>query len=520
MLVSLGLLLVAASFLAASPDPAAARGFSALAVDAHTGKVLFSQAPDAQRHPASLTKVMTLYILFEEISAGRMTLATKLGVSRHAAARPPSGLGLKAGETISVENAIKALITRSANDVAAAIGENISGSETAFALRMTKTARSIGMTRTTFRNASGLPDPAQVTTARDMATLGLRIQRDFPGYYPYFKIRSFTYNGRIIRTHNRLLGRFNGTDGIKTGYIRASGFNLTTSAARGGKRMIGVVMGANSGSARNQYMMKMLDKHFTRAKTSKNNVIAALAGIPPGVGPGALAEFAAVTPQANAPAPPDPPVPIFRPTLAAAVAPPSVSAATVPVPPAQVSPGLGPADAATLTSLAIDAANGVPPAAIPKAQNDGADINLGDDGPESESSDAVQDDAVEWPKPASASKSSNNTAVASAASASESLTPEVDAAPSSEQRRPERTSWNIQVGAYPKAKDARRRLDEVRALKLAALRQKTALAMPISKGKSTLYRARFLGFSEKSARETCRQLSKRGVECLTLAPQG
>jgi D-alanyl-D-alanine carboxypeptidase len=279
-------------------------------------------------------------------------------------------------------------------------------------------------------------------------------------------------------------------------------------------------MGANSGSARNQYMMKMLDKHFTRAKTSKNNVIAALAGIPPGVRPAALVEFAAVTPQADTTAPSDPPVPKLRPTLATAVAPPSVPAATAPLPPVQVSPGLGTTDAATLASLATDAANGVPPAAIPQAQNDGADINAGDDGPESESSEAVDDDAVEWPKPASASKSSSNTTVASVAPASESVTLEVDAAPSSEQPGPQRTSWNIQVGAYPKAKDARRRLEEVRALKLAALRQKTALAMPVSRGKSRLYRARFLGFSEKSAKETCRQLTRRGVDCLPLAPQG
>ncbi len=137
---------------------------------------------------------------------------------------------------------------------------------------MTKTARSLGMTRTTFRNASGLPNPGQVTTARDMATLGLRIQRDFPNYYHYFSIRSFTYKGRVVRTHNRLLGRFQGADGIKTGYIRASGFNLTTSAARGDKRVIGVVMGAASGGARNQYMMKMLEKQFAKAKSSKNKV--------------------------------------------------------------------------------------------------------------------------------------------------------------------------------------------------------------------------------------------------------
>lgn len=496
-------LLLAATFIAASLEPASARGFSALCVDAHTGEVLFSQAADAQRHPASLTKVMTLYVLFEEINAGRMTMATRLKVSRHAAARPPSRLGLKAGDTIAVEDAVKALVTRSANDVAATIGENISGSEAAFAERMTRTARSIGMTRTTFRNASGLPNPAQVTTARDMATLGLRIQRDFPQYYPYFSIRSFTYKGRMVRTHNRLLGRFKGADGIKTGYIHASGFNLTTSAARGGRRMVGVVMGANSSGARNQYMMKMLDKHFAKAKASKKNVIAALAGSPPGVEPGTLVEFAATVPAKSKPVLPDP----GSPTLAS------------------VQGGTGAAQAAIPGSPAKEVPGGVSASGVPNESSGDGEAGL-------ESSDAGEAEAVDWPEPASGSKTDNTTAAVSAVPQSptgiaaqaaivpETLAPKVEATPASAPPGTAKTAWNIQVGAYPKAKDARRRLDEVRALKLTVLRQKTALAVPVSKGKSRLYRARFLGFSEKSAKETCRQLTRQGVSCLTLAPQG
>ena len=211
------------------------------------GKFCFRSDIDGQRHPASLTKVMTLYLLFEDLKAGRLKLTSDLKVSQRAASMQPSKLGLKPGSTISVENAIKALVTRSANDVAATIGENLDGSEANFAARMTRKARAIGMSKTTFKNASGLPNPAQVTTARDMATLSLRIQRDFPQYYPYFRITSFTYKGQTIRTHNRLLGRYQGTDGIKTGYIAASGFNLTTSAKRGDKRIVGVVMGSSSG---------------------------------------------------------------------------------------------------------------------------------------------------------------------------------------------------------------------------------------------------------------------------------
>src|SRR5688500_10889723 len=281
--VHLLLLALAIILSAACIQPAfASSGFSAMAVDAHTGRILFAQNPDASRYPASLTKMMTLYILFEELRAKRLTLNSSLKCTPHGASRPPSKLGLRAGETLTVENAIKALVTRSANDVASTVAENISGSEKAFAVRMTNTARSLGMTRTAFRNASGLPDPQQVTTARDMATLGLRIQRDFPQYYHYFRITSFSYKGKVIRSHNRLLGKYAGADGIKTGYIHASGYNLTASAGRKGKRLVGVVMGGKTGGARNAYMMKMLDKYFAKATTSRANTIAAVAGTPPG----------------------------------------------------------------------------------------------------------------------------------------------------------------------------------------------------------------------------------------------
>ena len=206
LMLSLVLLLMVG---AGSADTALAKAkFSALAVDARTGDILFASDPDGLRHPASLTKVMTLYILFQEMKAGRLRLDSRITVSRYASGRPPTKLGVAAGQTVSIDDAIRALVTLSANDIAVAIGENISGSESAFAQRMTNTARSLGMSRTTFRNASGLPDPKQVTTARDMATLSLRVQRDFPQYYPYFRTTSFKFGKRTIRTHNRLLGRF------------------------------------------------------------------------------------------------------------------------------------------------------------------------------------------------------------------------------------------------------------------------------------------------------------------------
>ena len=244
--------------------------YAGIVIDANSGKVVYSRNADARRYPASLTKIMTLYVLFEEVNAGRMTKSTRLEVSARAAGQAPSKLGLKPGETISVDDAIRALVTKSANDVAVVVAEAIGGTETAFARRMTETARRIGMKRTTFRNASGLPDPGQVTTARDMATLGLRLQRDFPKWYPYFSIRSFSFRGKTYRSHNRLLGRFQGTDGIKTGYTRASGYNLTSSVRRDDKHVVGVVLGGRTGASRDRQMQALLAGALPKATARRD----------------------------------------------------------------------------------------------------------------------------------------------------------------------------------------------------------------------------------------------------------
>ncbi len=175
-----------------------------------------------------------------------------------------------------MQQAIYSLVIKSANDVASAVAENLGGTESNFAKRMTQTARRLGMSKTTYVNASGLPNPRQITTARDQATLGLRLMRDFPQYYPYFRATQFVFNGKVVKTHNRLLGRFNGADGIKTGYINASGFNLVSSAKRGNKRLVGVVLGGKTGGSRDRYMMTMLDAAFGKAKDGKT--VAAKAG--------------------------------------------------------------------------------------------------------------------------------------------------------------------------------------------------------------------------------------------------
>lgn len=252
--------------LCAIPSSANANSkYASIVMDTNNGKILFSRQADAQRYPASLTKMMTLYMLFAELDAGNFTLNSQLRVSKHAAGQPPSKLGLKPGETIRVKDAILALVTKSANDVAVTVAENISGSEALFARAMTHQARLIGMKHTVFRNASGLPDKKQVTTARDMMKLGQTLIRNFPHYYEFFKARSFNFRGITYRTHNKLLASYNGTDGIKTGYTRASGYNLVSSVRRDGKHLIAVVLGGHTAKSRDKEMKRILDKSFSRA---------------------------------------------------------------------------------------------------------------------------------------------------------------------------------------------------------------------------------------------------------------
>ncbi len=255
---------------------------AAMVVDGYSGEILYSSNADKPRYPASITKVMTLYLLFEQLSHGRMNLKTQLKVSKEAASRPPSKLGLKPGSTISVSDAIYALVTKSANDVAAVVAENIAGSEPAFARMMTQKARAIGMTKTTFRNASGLPNSEQVSTARDLITLGRRMRTDFPKLSKAFSTRSFKFGKRTYRSHNKLLFSYKGMDGMKTGFIRASGFNLLATCRRSDKYLIAVVLGGRSGKVRNARMKKLLDKSWKKAvalKAYKKSKPIAIAGI-------------------------------------------------------------------------------------------------------------------------------------------------------------------------------------------------------------------------------------------------
>ena len=240
--------------------PAPQQKYAAIAVDARTGKTLFEMNSTQPRYPASLTKMMTLYLLFEALESGRVAKETPIPVSAHAAAQPPTKLRFKPGETIDVDSAIRALVVKSANDVAVAVGEYLGGSEEAFAAAMTAKARQIGMRSTVFRNASGLPDDEQHTTARDMAVLGMALRARFPQYYFYFSSTDFMFRGRLVRGHNDMLGRVRGVDGIKTGYIRASGFNIVTSYSADGRQIVVVVMGADSARQRNDHAEALLQR--------------------------------------------------------------------------------------------------------------------------------------------------------------------------------------------------------------------------------------------------------------------
>jgi D-alanyl-D-alanine carboxypeptidase len=253
--------------------------YASFVIDANTGKTLYSRDADAPRYPASLTKMMTLYLLFEAMEQGKVSKGTRIVFSKHAASMPPTKLGVPAGKSISVETAIYSLVTKSANDAAAAIAEHLGGTESNFAKMMTAKARALGMSKTTFRNASGLPNSRQQTTARDMATLGIALQEHFPKQFEYFSTRSFKYGRTHFRNHNRLLGNVRGVDGIKTGYTRASGFNLVASVHTGGRSIVAVVMGGKTGASRDAHMRQLIAETVNKGSKRKRGMLVAREGL-------------------------------------------------------------------------------------------------------------------------------------------------------------------------------------------------------------------------------------------------
>jgi D-alanyl-D-alanine carboxypeptidase len=247
--------------------------YSAIVIDDNSGEVLYDERADEPRHPASITKIMTLYLLFEQLGAGALKLDTPLRVSAFASPQPPTKLGLKSDQTITVEDAIKALVTESANDVAVVVSEAIGGSEAEFAKLMTKKAKALGMISTTYVNSSGLPADEQITTARDQALLGRAIQAHFPAYYHYFATPSFRYHGREMQNHNALLGEVEGVDGIKTGYTESSGYSLVASVHRKEKHLVAVVLGGTSKGMRNARMCELIARYIPLATGHKQNYV-------------------------------------------------------------------------------------------------------------------------------------------------------------------------------------------------------------------------------------------------------
>lgn len=444
--------------------------YAAMVVDANTGRTMHAVNEDALRHPASLTKVMTLYLLFEQLQRGRLKLDSNLTVSRRAASMAPSKLGIPPGGKIEVEDAIKALVTRSANDIAATIAENLAGSEDAFAARMTKKARALGMTRTVFRNASGLPNPEQVTTARDLTVLARAIQEKFPKYYKFFQTRSFAWNGRTIGNHNRLLGRVEGVDGIKTGFTNASGFNLMTSARLDGRHVVGSVLGGRSGRSRDNIMANLIRTNLAKASTGgRHSVFANLQDDDDD------APVAARTQLASADGPE---VTGSIPTRTSV----SLNAERETSPPLPPSKPLAPGqkyDARLPSSPAIPAGRETTADAAP------AKVKTASTAP--------------FVPSASASSATKTTAATlrEAASRPVAVTP-----------------WVIQLAAENDEAKARTLLDEAKSASGRLLARAAPFTEKISRGGATLYRARFSGFVEAdSAQEACRSLKSRGFSC-------
>ncbi|WP_421726739.1 serine hydrolase [Bauldia sp.] len=476
-------------------DAQAAPVKAALVVDAKTGKVLYSSNADKRTYPASLTKIMTLYMLFEAMDSGRVNLSTRIPISKHAAGQPPSKLGLKPGQTIAVKDAILSLVTRSANDIAAAIGEYLGGTESGFAADMTRRARQLGMKQTTFRNASGLPNSSQVTTARDMAILGRAIQDRFPHHFHYFKTRTFTYRGQKIGNHNRLLGKITGVDGIKTGYIRASGFNLVTSVNTKDRRVVAVVLGGSSGAARNERMAGLVRKHLPRASTGPQLV----ARIMPSGG----IDIASL------------PLPRLRPLTESDIETGAVTSVAAILPPEFQAQGEIPDDLIAFVEVKpAKTAAVVPMGSAPSAIEDV--IAKAEPMVVVEAPPSVADPkpmafaAVETPAPIADPEPMALAAIEAPQPAADpaAMALAVEAPP----------GWKIQIAAAPSHAAALELLSRAHASGAAVLADASPYTEPVVKDAKTLYRARFGGFADKhEARAACAHLTTKKFACYAIA---
>jgi D-alanyl-D-alanine carboxypeptidase len=446
---------MAMSVVVAGAASSQAARSAAIVIDAKTGKVLYSADADGRRYPASLTKMMTLYLTFEALAKGRISKNTPVVFSANAANEPPTKLGVKAGGSVTVETAILSMVTKSANDSATALGEMLGGNETDFARMMTAKARQLGMKGTVFRNANGLPNPGQFTTARDMATLGIALREHFPQYFGYFSQRSFMYGRQRINGHNRLLGRIKGVDGIKTGYTRASGFNLVSSVSDGNRRLIGVVMGGTSGSSRDNQMAALINTYLPRASTRGGGDLVAQADSSNPIK--ALAKV--FQPKEEAPAPDDRSI-------------------------ADADPASTVTDHATVAQGDSDSEDDAPAEPLKMAVP----------------ARKVKTVAVAAPKPAPAEE------VAAYAEPAPAVDPVNTASVPS--------GWAIQVASSPKQSEAQAFLDKTARQVPKVLAGGSGFTVAFSKGGVTYYRARFGGFGSKAAAwKACTALKKKNIAC-------
>jgi len=459
---------------AAPADPA----FAAIVVDANSGRTLYGVHENELRHPASITKVMTLYLLFEQLDKGALTLQSPIPVSERAAAQEPSKLGIEPGQTISVEDAIKAIVTRSANDVAVAIAEKIGGDESAFAAMMTRKAHALGMSRTLYRNASGLPDDQQVTTARDLTILARAIEERFPRYFKYFSTREFEYAGEVIGNHNRLLGRVDGVDGVKTGYTRASGFNLLTSVHRDGRSLVAVVMGGRTAPARDALMEQLIVDHIAEASNKGHTAPMIAQGAP-------AAPLQLVA--ANVPSPPE------RPS-AARIEEGDDGAGDD----EDGAPGAAAAPPPAKIALRAAAAPLAPEPARPERIAEPTPQELG---------------WVKGPDPAPAKPQAAGKSAAPAAAPTARPKEVIEVARNDEARAGDRGGWIIQIGASDDEAKVADLLIQARAKSGAMLASAKPLTEKVMKGEDVFYRARFAGLDSASAESACRSLKKSGFSC-------
>lgn len=553
--------------------------FAAMIVDANSGRTLYARNENELRYPASVTKVMTLYMLFEQMERGRFRLDSPLTVSAHAASMAPSKLGLRPGAAIEVEDAIRALVTKSANDVAATVAEAVGGDEETFAEMMTRKARALGMYRTVYKNASGLPNPGQVTTAHDLTILGRAIQDRFPKYYRYFATRSFYWAGRSHRNHNHLLGRVEGMDGIKTGYTNASGFNLLTSVRRDGRHIVGVVLGGRSGASRDMIMANLIAENLDSGARGRTAVAMAETSndreetVRPLADP-ARAEIQREPARESARlafAEQPRPEPVVR-EPAARPEPARIEPARAVARPDQ--PRLEPMQLAGLREERNDAGRLTPPAPIANARPVGLQLSVppspiarpGRPRPAFVSG-AVRTAALETPAETTAtipqprapvvtdgSTARKNASVQTAtpaatlrwvkgpegkpahkadtkhgargeASEKESGRTVVARArheqkpePKAEARtdsKPGKPGWIIQIGATDEPGKATELLNRAKG-KSRAIASAHAVTEKVQKGKETLWRARFAGLQESAAEAACKDLKRSGFACFAM----